>query len=154
MSVRISVPGAGTLELEHVIMDLNGTLTNRGALIADARPRILRLSAQAQIHFVSADTFGTLGDLARSLQIDPVRVSTGHEKLRYLNELGANRCAVVGNGANDMLALTEAALGIVVIGPEGASARALQAADCVCTDIVTALDLLLEPQALSATLRP
>ena len=44
--------------------------------------------------------------------------------------------------------------GSPVIGPEGASAAALQAADVVCFSAADALDLLLEPTALSATLRP
>ena len=60
---------------------------------------------------------------------------------------------VIGNGANDVLVLEGAALGIAVIGPEGASSAALRAADVVCASIVDALDLLLEPRALTATLR-
>jgi len=60
---------------------------------------------------------------------------------------------MVGNGANDAAALRAAALGIAVIGPEGASAEALVAADVVCTSILQALDLLVDEQALTATLR-
>ena len=47
-------------------------------------------------------------------------------QLRVLNELGRERCAVVGNGANDVAVLEAAALGFVVLGPEGASAAALR----------------------------
>ena len=61
---------------------------------------------------------------------------------------------VIGNGANDALVLEAAALGIVVLGPEGASSRALRAADIVCSAVTDALDLLLDPTALAATLRP
>jgi soluble P-type ATPase len=61
---------------------------------------------------------------------------------------------VIGNGANDELVPHAAALSVAVIGPEGASAVALRAADVVSVSAVDALDLLLEPRALSATQRP
>jgi len=47
----------------------------------------------------------------------------------------------------------EPALGIAVVGPEGAAGAAVGAADVVVTDIRTALDLLLRPRRLVATLR-
>ena len=83
-----------------------------------------------------------------------MRARSGEDKLRQLDQLGRERCAVIGNGANDVLVLESCALGFAVIGPEGASAAALRAADVVCSCAVDALDLLLEPTALSATLRP
>jgi soluble P-type ATPase len=50
--------------------------------------------------------------------------------------------------------LQEAALGIVVIGREGAAAATFAAADVVCRSIGDALELLLDDRALAATLRP
>ena len=61
---------------------------------------------------------------------------------------------MIGNGANDALVLEAAAVSFAVLGPEGASAAALRSADIVCASATDALDLLLDPQALSATLRP
>ena len=49
--------------------------------------------------------------------------------------------------------LREAALGIAVVGGEGAAAAALREADVVVTDVLAALDLLLNPRRLMATLR-
>ena len=49
--------------------------------------------------------------------------------------------------------LSTVALGIAIIGPEGGSARTLVAADVATTTVVAALDLLLEPETLTATLR-
>jgi soluble P-type ATPase len=70
-----------------------------------------------------------------------------------LDQLGREKCAVIGNGTNDVLVLEAAAIGFAVLGPEGASAAALRSADIVCASAADALDLLLEPRALSATLR-
>jgi soluble P-type ATPase len=74
--------------------------------------------------------------------------------VKTLDALGRDRCAVIGNGANDVLALEAAAIGFAVLGPEGASAAALRVADIVCASAADALDLLLDPEALAATLRP
>jgi soluble P-type ATPase len=49
--------------------------------------------------------------------------------------------------------LTAAALGIAVLGPEGAAAATLAAAHVIAPDILAALDLLAHPQRLVATLR-
>jgi soluble P-type ATPase len=72
---------------------------------------------------------------------------------RYVRRLGAGRTACIGNGRNDRLMLRAAALGIAVILAEGASAETVRAADIVVGDIGHALDLLLEPTRLLATLR-
>jgi soluble P-type ATPase len=47
----------------------------------------------------------------------------------------------------------EAALGIAVIEKEGAAVETLLAADIVCGNILDALELLLNPKRLIATLR-
>ena len=49
--------------------------------------------------------------------------------------------------------LSKASLGIAVILAEGASTVSLKAADIVCSDIVSALELLMHPLRLTATLR-
>jgi soluble P-type ATPase len=59
----------------------------------------------------------------------------------------------IGNGRNDVNMLAEAALGIAVMGPEGTSSEAVRAADVVVMSINEALDVLLHPERLKATLR-
>lgn len=154
MTVSVPIPGRGELQLEHLLLDVNGTLTNRGALTADVEPRIASLREVLDIRLVSADTFGTLDAIAQRLRVGAVRAATGEDKLRVLEAWDHDRVAVIGNGANDVLVLEAAAVGFVVIGPEGASAAALGSADVVCASAVDALELLLDPKALSATLRP
>ena len=154
MTLSVSIPGLAELHLEHLLVDVNGTLTNRGELLDGVEARLGRLSNALDIRLVSADTFGTLDTVAARMNLTAVRASTGEDKLRLLEELGRERCAVIGNGSNDALVLEAAAIGFAVIGPEGASAAALRSADVVCASATDALDLLLDPKALSATLRP
>jgi soluble P-type ATPase len=71
-----------------------------------------------------------------------------------VQRLGAGRTAAIGNGRNDEAMLRAAALGMAVVGPEGAATAAMLAADLVTNSVVDALDLLLDPATLASTLRP
>jgi soluble P-type ATPase len=153
VSLALEVPGRGPLELEHVVLDVNGTVTERGAVIDGVEERLDRVRDLLEVHLLSADTFGTLSAVASELGARAGTVSTGDDKLAYLSRLGAERCAAVGNGANDVRILEAAALGIAVVGPEGAAGAAVRAADVVCGSILDALDLLADERALVATLR-
>lgn len=153
MTLAVAIPGFRSLRLEHLLLDVNGTLTDRGTLMPDVQARVADVRAVLTVELVSADTFGTLSSIAGLLEVNAVRAASGEDKLRRMYELGPSGCAVIGNGANDALVLEASALGIAVMGPEGASSTALRAADVVCGSVSDALGLLLDPRALSATLR-
>jgi P-type E1-E2 ATPase len=153
MSIDYAVPGREPFTIEHVIFDVNGTLTDRGQLMDGVAAILGRLKDQTKPVLVSADTFGTLAEIGRELGLATRAVEDGEEKRRLVEELGAAKTAMVGNGTNDAAALAAAMLGVVVLGPEGTSAAALRAADVVCRSTVEAIELLLDPRALAATLR-
>jgi soluble P-type ATPase len=155
VTITVAVPGRPPLLLGHLIADVNGTLTDRGDLIDGVTVRIARLRELLMVHLLTADTFGTLPAIATQLGgVNSRRVQTGADKAAVARDLGPGSCAAIGNGTNDAPVLQTVALGIAVIGPEGASTQALTAADVVCTSITGALDLLLDPRTLAATLRP
>lgn len=154
MTRRYEIPGAGPLEIGHLLLDVNGTLTDRGELVAGVAERIERLRADLRVELLSADTLGSLDSVAATLGVSATRVGRGDEKAELVRRRGADGCAAIGNGANDEAMLAAAAIGIAVVGPEGAAARAVVAADVVCGSIRGALDLLLDERALASTLRP
>src|SRR5687767_8669607 len=80
-------------------------------------------------------------------------IGKARAKAAYVRQLGAGRVACIGNGRNDRLMLRVAGLGIAVVQAEGASAEALAAADLVVPTVRDALDLLLRPRRLLASLR-
>ena len=153
MPLRIDIPGREPLEVEFLVCDVNGTLSDRGVLIDGVAQRLDALRATLGIRLLSSDTFGTLDAIAARVGAPAQRVVGAAEKLDVLRALGPSRCVAVGNGANDLLMIREAALGIAIVGAEGASGAAVAAADLVCRSILEALDLLAEPRALAATLR-
>jgi soluble P-type ATPase len=137
------------------VLDLNGTLATDGRVPPPVADRVRTLAGIVQVHLLTADTFGTVGSL-EDLGARVVRLGGGDQveaKAAAVRGLGAGRTAAIGNGMNDEAMLREAALGIVVIGREGAAVRALQAADVAVTSIEDGLDLLCFPKRLVASLR-
>ena len=154
MTVHVPVPGGEDLILERLVLDVNGTLADRGEPITAAVSALERLREHLQPHLLTADTFGTAAAFAASLRSEFHKVDPAEDKHSHIRALGAQQCVAVGNGPNDRLMLRAAALGIAVIGPEGLHAEALAAADVLALSIDEAQGLFSEPRALTATLRP
>jgi soluble P-type ATPase len=150
----IAIPNSVVFQLEHLVLDVNGTLTNGGELIDGVGAKLRKLGEALEIHLLSTDTFGSLHHVASVLIVAARVVGEGAEKAAFVEELGSARCVAIGNGANDRDMLREAAVGIAVIGPEGAAGTTIAVADVVCRSIGDALELLLDDRALAATLRP
>jgi soluble P-type ATPase len=154
--MRLDIPGLGRLELDHLVLDFNGTLAVDGRLAPGVARRLRALAPLLRLHVLTADTFGGAGRALAGLPCRLAVLRPGRQaeaKARYVRRLGAARTACIGNGRNDRLMLRAAALGIAVILAEGAAAEALRAADIVVGNIGDALDLLLRPLRLAATLR-
>ncbi len=154
--IRIDIPSRDQLELEHLVLDYNGTLAVGGALLPGVAERIYALAERIEVHVVTADTYGTARAALAGLPLKVQLLPAGGEreaKAALVHRLGAEGVVAVGNGANDAAMLAAAAVGIAVIQAEGCASAALGCADLVCTSILDALGLFLEPRALKATLR-
>jgi len=154
--IELEIPGYRMVGISHLVLDFNGTLACDGRLIEGVRERVRALSERLEIHVLTADTFGQVGaeieGMCCTLSIIPGR-HEAEAKLQYIQKLGIEETVCVGNGRNDRFMLKGAALGIAVIQGEGASTEAILAADVVTSSILDALDLLLHPLRLTATLR-
>jgi soluble P-type ATPase len=154
--IEVDIPGGATLRLEHLVLDYNGTLARDGEMLHGIRIRLDELAQKLKIYVLTADTFGKAGAELDEVPCELVILPEDQQDLRkdqYVQNLGADNAVCIGNGRNDRLMIEHAALGIAVVLAEGAAADTLSAADIVCTDIVSALDLLLFPKRLIATLR-
>ncbi|TKB25626.1 ATPase P [Desulfopila sp. IMCC35006] len=154
--ITVQIPGGENLQLSHLVLDYNGTLALDGDLIAGVAEKIRELAIHLQLHVITADTHGTVAEKLKGLPctlhiIGPD--TQDRQKQAYVQSLGAEKVAAIGNGRNDGLMLQTAALGIVLVQREGAGMAAILHADLMCTDIVAAFALLLKPDRLKATLR-
>jgi len=154
--IEINIPGFGSLELDHLVLDYNGTMALDGQLIEGVSERLIALARKITIHVLTADTFGrveeNVSDIPCKVHILPVETQD-IGKMNYVDRLGAARTVCVGNGRNDAMMLKKAALGIAVVQDEGAAAAAVLSADVVAPDILSAIDLIIRPLRLTATLR-
>ncbi|MGD8436579.1 MAG: ATPase P [Syntrophobacterales bacterium] len=151
--LELEIPGWGTLKLQNALLDLNGTLALDGILPETVKKRLHRLQELLTVYVVTADTHGTVADLLRDCtDLEILRIEVGNEaeqKCDLLEKLGVSHTVALGNGANDSLML----LGICVMQGEGSSLQALLAGDILVRSAEEALDLLLKPARLLATLR-
>jgi soluble P-type ATPase len=151
----VEIPGRGRLEIADLVLDLNGTLAVDGVVPDAVLERLRDLGKAIRIHVVTADTFGTAAALQR-MGVQVQVLTPGDQvaaKAALVRVLGASQTIAIGNGSNDEGMVREAAVGIATVGHEGASSRTILAADIVVTRIEDALDLLLVPARLVATLR-
>jgi len=154
--IELNIPGRGTIQLEHLVSDVNGTLAIDGQLQEGLAKNLKLLGDRLKIHLLTADTHGRQRIIDEQVGVQGVRVQPGNEaeqKAEYVRKLGAEHVAAIGQGANDAAMLKTAALGICVLSAEGSALETLLAADLVVPDIFTAIALLEKPLRIVASLR-
>lgn len=134
-------------------LDFTGTLSCDGVLLTGVAQRLEELGKKLNITILTADTFRTAAKQPEGLPVQLHVIGTGQDKADLLAGLNSSSTAAVGNGRNDVAMIGAAALGIAVIGPEGCAGELIAAAKVICPDILAAIDLLLKPLRLKATLR-
>ena len=153
--IRIEIPGRDVIGIEHLVLDYNGTIAEDGELIEGVADRLLQLKEDVSVHVLTADTYGTVRQQCEPLGINVEtfpRAGAAECKLKIVQALGRH-CMCIGNGYNDVLMFGEAELSVAVIEHECAFSEAVTSADVVARSIEDALDLLLKPNRLRATLR-
>ena len=153
--LEIAIPGYKKLQIEHLVLD-NGILACDGTLLEGVRERLETLANTLKIYVLTADTFGKAESELRGLPCELSVLSPDNQdirKLEFIKHLGTDRTVCIGNGRNDRLMIKEAALGIVLCQEEGAAVEAILAGDVLCPNISAALELMIYPLRLVATLR-
>ncbi len=151
--IRIDIPHRGIIDLQHAVFDVNGTLAVDGIPIPGVVDRLGTLGEQLTLHALTAGTHGNIAELEEILGLPIHIITTGEEKLRYVEQLGPASVIAFGNGMNDVGMLRLAAIGVAILAGEGVATGALQVADVLALGPVDAIDLLLHPRRFIATLR-
>lgn len=154
--IELSIPDFGDVSLKHLVIDYNGTLALDGKLLPGAREVLQAVAAKLDIQVLTADTFGRAAEQLKSIPVTLTILGPDQQaeaKLDFLQHLGVERCVAIGNGRNDRKMLAAAAISIAVIQKEGVSREALASAHVATANVLEALDLLIHPERLTATLR-
>jgi soluble P-type ATPase len=158
--ITVNIPGFGKVQINSILSDYTGTLAFNGKLVDGVIDRLLRLAELVDIHIVTADSFGTAEEELKGLPLICRKLKRENEdvqKQRYAQEMNPRNVASFGNGNNDRLHLKvvkeAGGLAIAVENGEGCTLEAILNAHVFVAGAVNALDLLLEPTRLRATLR-
>ena len=158
--IAIDIPGFRKHVIRTIISDYTGTLSCRGKLTPGVKPRLLRLQKLVDVKIVTADTYGTAAQQLKGIEAPHfLKRKSGQdiEKRDFAKKFDLRHVAAFGNGNNDRLLLAAVkkagGIAIAVDNGEGCALDALLAANIFISGAANALDLLLEPRALKATLR-
>ena len=154
--LAFNIAGLGKIEIEYIVLDYNGTLAKDGVPIAGVSNLLKELSKDVKIFVLTADTFGNVSKYVKELYAEVSILSKtpiSEAKNEFVNKLGKDKIIAIGNGRNDALMLKSATIGIGLMQKEGISKETLLNADVIFYDINDALNAILHPKRLIASLR-
>ncbi|WP_035293298.1 HAD family hydrolase [Clostridium sp. KNHs214] len=155
--IKLDIPGYKKLKIKNVVFDFNGTIAKDGVLVEGIRERIHALKDLGlDVYVLTADTNGSVAQQCRDLPVNIEIFAKGdalEEKKNVVERLGADNTIAVGNGRNDIDMFKSSELSIAILGSEGCYSKTLLEADIVVNSSVDAVELLLNPNRIKATLR-
>lgn len=153
--MKIYIPGQGELQINHLVLDFNGTIALDGLILPNVRERLMELAKWVKIYVLTADSNGSAARECEGLPVNLHVIGKDNQreqKSSFVREIGPF-VAVLGNGVNDELMFRQANLSIAVIGKEGCATATMMASHIVVKEVIDGLDLLLMHHRLIPTLR-
>lgn len=151
--MRCEIPNIGPLDIETVILDLNGTIAIDGVLIEGVKELVEELCKHFRVLLFTGDTHRNGGLIAKELGIEMRLTPDAEAKAEEATKLNPETCAAIGNGRIDLEMFKVVRLPIAVILQECAWTETVNASKIQSTSIIDALNLLLKPKRLIATMR-
>jgi len=154
--LEIDIPGFGPVKLQHLVSDFTGTLSVAGHLIPGVEEGLNQIAGTLKVHILTADTFGVARKELKNVHCT-IHILSGEshdiQKEAYVTKLGPEKVVALGNGNNDRRMVKVARVGIAVSEGEGCAVDAITSANIHVNKAMDALNLLLNPKRLKATLR-
>jgi len=152
----IEIPNFKSLDIQNILFDYNGTLAEDGEISEEIHTLLQDICNKYNVFVITADTFGSVKKELKDFDLEVIILSSDDhtkEKKTFLQKLGENETIALGNGNNDTFMLKTAVISIAILGEEGCASEALFASDIVCKNITNAMQLILHPKRMIATLR-
>ncbi len=148
------IPGREPLEIDTLVLDLNGTLSVGGEIPEGVEERLEQVKQIGlKALFFTGNTRNDADELAKRLGIEWRLAKTAEDKRDLAMDLGPETCASIGNGRIDLELAKAAKLAIVTLQAEGVHTETLLHSDIIVPTVNDALDLFIDEQRLIATLR-
>ena len=152
----VEIPGFKKVDVKNVVFDYNGTLAKDGKLKDSTKELLKKVCEKFTVFVITADTFGSVQKELKDFNLNiKILHSDNHtkEKESFIKSFKDGDVVSFGNGNNDALMLKASSISIAIIEGEGCSKEALLNSTLICKDIDDAINLLLNPKRLIATLR-
>ena len=154
--MKIEIPEYGTLQIDALFLDFNGTIAVDGFISEPVKERLRALGEKLEIFVLTADTHGNARTQCEGLPVILRTFPQGSAK-NFKREMIRSRkgscCAAIGNGRNDEDMLKEAVFSVAVLDQEGAYGKLIGIADLCVRSMEDGLDLFLKPHRIVAGLR-
>ena len=86
--IELNIPGRNSLQLEHLVCDVNGTLAIDGQLLEGLASLLSGLRGRLTLHLLTADTHGRQEIIDHQLNLHAVRIQPGDEATQKANYKG------------------------------------------------------------------
>jgi soluble P-type ATPase len=83
--IEFIIPGRGAYKLEHLVMDVNGTLAIDGHLMDGVAGKVASLRNGLTIHLLTADTHGKQTVIDQQLGLIAVRIARAESHCKKRN---------------------------------------------------------------------
>lgn len=154
--INVNVPGRCTYQIENVVFDYNGTIAVNGSISSSTREKISLLCDMANVYVLTADTYCSAAKECEGLNLKLKtfpKDNAADFKAKIVNELGRDKTICFGNGYNDIKMFEIASLSVAVLEKEGICGALLKESDILVKSIEDGINLLINTNALIATLR-
>ena len=149
-----NIPKGETIEINTIVLDLNGTLTVKGKLEDSTIELIKQLQNKGfRLVLISGDIRGTAKSIAYELGIELFLGASSDKKAAQMQQFDKNKTAAIGNARIDIGTFENAILSMATLQAEGIHTGILKHVDLIVPSIDNALQLFLDKKSLEGTLR-
>lgn len=147
-------PNGEVLEINTIVLDLNGTLSVKGIVAASTKDLIQELQNLGyRLILISGDIRGSAKQIADEMGLELYLGKTSAEKAVQMQQFDKSKTAAIGNARIDIGTFENAALSIATLQEEGIHTKILQYVDILIPNIDDALRLFMDKKSMEGTLR-
>ncbi len=152
--MKYNISGVGEIEINTIVMDLNGTLAIRGKVIKGVKEKLSKLKGKGfKLILVSSDQRDNAEQIAKELEIEFYAAKTLEEKAEFMQSLNPENITAIGNAQVDIGLFSNAKLSIATLQAEGIHAEIIKHVDIIVPSIIDALNLLLDEDTVASTMK-
>jgi len=149
-----NIPEGEPIEINTIVLDLNGTLAVKGIVAEKTKLLIRELkNLDYKVVLISGDIRGNAKTIANELEIELLLGKNSAEKALRMQSFSKENTAAIGNARIDIGTFENSILSVATLQSEGIHTGILKHVDIIVPSIDDALNLFIEKKSIEGTLR-